>query len=155
MGCQADELLRIAASLDQASKHVIAQTIVAEARSKDLMLAVPSDVVETPGEGITGTVEGRKVVVGGLRFVAAKIADAGLSLLPDDRPPGALAVAVAIDGRLAGVLVLADELRAGTAALLRELRSMGIERIVLATGDRHEVAEFIAQASRSTWCARN
>jgi P-type E1-E2 ATPase len=51
---------------------------------------------------------------------------------------------VAIDGSLAGVLVLADELRAGTEALLRELRSMGIERIVLATGDRHEVAESIA-----------
>jgi P-type E1-E2 ATPase len=100
--------------------------------------------METPGEGVTGTVEGHKVVVGGLRFVAGKIPDAGLSLLPHDRPPGALAVAVAIDGSLAGVLVLADELRAGTEALLRELRSMGIERIVLATGDRHEVAESIA-----------
>jgi heavy metal translocating P-type ATPase len=139
-----DDLLRIAASLDQASKHVIAQTIVAEARSRNLMLSVPSDVMETPGEGVTGTVEGHQVVVGGLRFVAAKIPDADLSLRPHDRAPGALAVAVALDGRLAGVLVLADELRAGTAALLRELRSMGIERIVLATGDRHEVAESIA-----------
>lgn len=142
-GLSDDDLLRIAASLDQASKHVIAQTIVAEARSKDLMLAVPSDVMETPGEGVTGTVEGHKVVVGGLRFVAAKISDAGLSPLRHDRAPGALAVAVAIDGSLAGVLVLADELRAGTEALLRELRSLGIERIVLATGDRHEVAESI------------
>jgi len=143
-GVSGDELLRIVASLDQASKHVIAQTIVAEARRKDLILAVPSDVTETPGEGVTGTVEGHKVVVGGLRFVTGKIPDAGFSLLPHDRPPGALAVAVAIDGSLAGVLVLADELRAGTEALLRELRSMGIERIVLATGDRHEVAESIA-----------
>jgi len=143
-GVSDDELLRIVASLDQASKHVIAQTIVAEARRKDLILAVPSDVTETPGEGVTGTVEGHKVVVGGLRFVTGKIPDAGFSLLPHDRPPGALAVAVAIDGSLAGVLVLADELRAGTEALLRELRSMGIERIVLATGDRHEVAESIA-----------
>ena len=141
-GVSDDELLRIAASLDQASKHMIAQTIVAEARRKDLILAVPSDVMETPGEGVAGTVEGREVVVGGLRFVAGKIPDAGLSLLPHDRPPGALAVAVAIDGNLAGELVLADELRAGTEALLRELRSMGIERIVLATGDRHEVAEI-------------
>jgi heavy metal translocating P-type ATPase len=143
-GVSGDELLRIVASLDQASKHVIAQTIVAEARLKDLILAVPSDVTEMPGEGVTGTVEGHKVVVGGLRFVTGKIPDAGFSLLPHDRPPGALAVAVAIDGSLAGVLVLADELRAGTEALLRELRSMGIERIVLATGDRHEVAESIA-----------
>lgn len=143
-GVSEDDLLRIAASLDQASKHVIAQTIVTEARRKGLMLAVPTDVMEVPGEGVTGTVEGRKVVVGGLRFVGAKISDAGLLPLPHDRPPGALAVAVGIDGSLAGVLVLADELRAGTAALLRELRSLGIERIVLATGDRHEVAESIA-----------
>src|SRR6478672_7102949 len=98
-----DELLRVAASLDQASKHVIAQTIVAEARGKGLSLAVPSEVAETPGEGIVGRVEGRSVVVGGLRFVAGKIGDAGLSLLPQDRPPGALAVAVAIDGSLAGL----------------------------------------------------
>jgi P-type E1-E2 ATPase len=55
--------------------------------------------------------------------------------------PGSIAVAVAVDGRLAGELVLADELRAGTAALLAGLRQLGVERIVLATGDRHDVAE--------------
>ena len=143
-GMTPDELLRVAASLDQASKHVIAQTIVAAAHSKGLSLAVPSDVIETPGEGVVGRVEGRRVVVGGLKFVAGKAVDAGPSLLPRDRPPGALAVAVAVDGKLAGVLILADELRTGSEALLRELRSMGIERIVLATGDRHDVARFIA-----------
>ena len=143
-GMGPDELLRVAASLDQASKHVIAQTIVAAARSKGLLLAVPSDVVETPGEGIAGRVEGRAVLVGGLSFVVGKVGDAGLSLLSHDRPPGALAVAVAVDGRLVGVLILADELRAGTEAMLRDLRRMGIQRIVLATGDRHEVARFIA-----------
>lgn len=143
-GVKDDDLLRICASLDQASKHVIAQTIVAEARRKGLLLAVPSDVMETPGEGITGTVEDHQVVVGGLHFVAGKISDTAQWPLPQDRPPGALAVAVAVDGTLAGILVLADELRAGTETLLRELRTMGIERIVLATGDRHEVARFIA-----------
>jgi len=143
-GVADDELLRIAASLDQASKHVIAQTIVAEARKKGLILAVPSGVTEAPGEGVTGSLEGHQVVVGGLNFIAGKIGAAGTSLLAHDRPPGALAVAVAVDGKLTGVLVLADELRAGTEALLQELRDLGIERIVLATGDRHEVARFIA-----------
>ena len=142
-GVAAGEVLRVAASLDQASKHVIAQTIVAEAHNKGLSLAVPVDVTEVPGEGITGSVEGHRVAVGGLHFVAAKIGEAPVSLLPQDRPPGALAVVVAIDGRLSGVLILADELRAGTESLLQELRDMGIERIVLATGDRHEVARFI------------
>jgi heavy metal translocating P-type ATPase len=143
-GVSANEVLRIAASLDQASKHVIAQTLVEEARNKGLQLAVPTDVVETPGEGVVGRVDGRSVAVGGLRFLAGKIARSDASTLPQDRPPGALAVAVGIDGRLAGVLILADEVRAGTTAMLSELRAMGIERIVLATGDRHEVASFVA-----------
>ena len=139
-----DELLRIAASLDQASKHIIAQTIVAEARGRGLALAIPTEVVETPGEGIAGRVDGRPVLVGGLHFVAGRISDPELStLMARERPPGALAAAVAVDGKLAGVLILADELRAGTEAMLGELRALGIDRIVLATGDRHEVARFI------------
>jgi heavy metal translocating P-type ATPase len=144
VGVTENEVLRIAASLDQASKHVIAQTIVDEARNKGLQLSVPTDVVETPGEGVVGRVDGRSVAVGGLRFLAGKVARSDASALPHDRPPGALAVAVGVDGRLSGVLILADELRAGTEAMLRELRAMGIERIVLATGDRHEVASFVA-----------
>ena len=103
------KLLRIAASLDQASKHIIAQTIVAEARGKGLALAIPTEVVETPGEGIAGRVDGRAVAVGGLHYVAGIIGDAASALLPGERPPGALAIAVAVDGRLAGVLVLSDD----------------------------------------------
>ena len=139
-----DELLRIAASLDQASKHIIAETIVAEARAKGLTLSIPTEVVETPGEGIVGRIDGRQVVVGGPRFVAGKTADGGLSTLARDRAPGALAVAVGIDGRYAGILILADALRAGTEQLLKEIRRLGVERIVLATGDRHDVATFVA-----------
>ncbi len=139
-----DELLRLAASLDQASKHIIAQTIVAAARARGLVLAVPTEVVETPGEGLVGRIDGQSVIVGGLHFVAGQIAVPSFPMLPEERPPGALAVAVAVDGRLAGVLMLADELRAGTEHLLQELRALGIERIVLATGDRHEVARFIS-----------
>jgi heavy metal translocating P-type ATPase len=140
-----DELLRLAASLDQASKHVIAQAIVAEAQAKGLALSVPRDAVETPGEGIAGRVDAHHVVVGGVSFVAGKVAPAGLSDLRSSRPPGAVLVAVAIDGKLGGALVLADELRAGTEALLRGLKSLGVERIVLATGDRRDVAELVAR----------
>ncbi len=143
-GVEPDELLRTAASLDQASKHIIAQTIVSEARAKGLTLAIPSEVVETPGEGIVGRVEGRQVMVGGPQFVLSKTAGGARTALGRDRTPGALSVAIAIDGRPAGLLVLSDELRAGTEQLLRELRRLGIERIVLATGDRQEVAKFIA-----------
>jgi heavy metal translocating P-type ATPase len=142
-GVAPDELLRLAASLDQASKHIVAQTIVAAARAQGLKLAVPSEVVETPGEGVVGRVDGHEVLVGGPRFIVGRIGDAGLSALAEGRAPGALAVAVAIDGKLAGLFILADELRSGTEQMLRALRELGIERIVLATGDRHEVATFI------------
>ena len=138
------EVLRFAASLDQASKHIIAQTLVGEARSRGLALAVPSEVVETPGEGLTGSVDGRAVVVGGYRFVASKVGEASLRTLSSDRQPGAVGVGVAIDGKAAGVIILSDELRAGTEQLLRALRALGIARIVLATGDRREVARFVS-----------
>src|ERR1019366_3179994 len=130
-GVTPDELLRVAASLDQASKHIIAQTIVTEARDKGLPLAIPSDVVETPGEGIVGRVDGRQVMVGGLHFIARNIPDSPRSMLEHERLPG--------------VLILADKLCAGTEQLFRALRELGIERIVLATGDRHEVAKFFSE----------
>jgi heavy metal translocating P-type ATPase len=141
----ADEVLQFAASLDQASKHIVAQTIVQEARNRRLELAIPSDVIETPGEGIEGRVNGRHLIVGGLRFVASKVAASNLSQLRAQRQPGSAAVAVALDGKLAGVLILVDQLRAGTEVLLRALKALGIERIVLATGDRHDVAETVVR----------
>jgi len=139
-----EELLRLAASLDQASKHILARTIVAGAQARGLTLAIPSEVAETPGEGIAGKVEGRSVMVGSPRFIAAKVGRSGLSTLVENRPAGAVAVAIALDGVPSGVIILNDALRAGTARLLGELRALGIERIVLATGDSSDVARFIA-----------
>ena len=141
----ADEILRLAASLDQASKHITAQTIVDDARSKGLELTIPSNVVETPGEGIEGCVDGHRVIVGGLRFVSGKIGATSLSRLHTQRPPGSVAVAVGMDARLLGVFILVDRVRAGTEALLRDLKSLGLARIVLATGDRRDVAEMVAR----------
>ena len=141
----AEELLRLAASLDQASKHIVAQTIVDAARDKGLELAIPHDIIETPGEGIEGVVDGHHVIVGGLRFATGKLAETSLSQLRALRPPGSVAVAVGVDERLVGLLILADRLRAGTEALLRDLKSLGVTRIVLATGDRRDVAETVAK----------
>ena len=81
-----DELLRLAASLDQASKHIVAQTIVNEARGKGLALTVPSEVAETAGEGIEGCVDGRRVIVGGVRFVTRRT---GIPTLAMEKAPGA------------------------------------------------------------------
>ncbi|MGY8679209.1 heavy metal translocating P-type ATPase [Bradyrhizobium sp. UFLA05-153] len=139
-----DDVLRIAASLDQASRHVIAQALVAEARRRKLALSIPADVAETPGEGVKGRVQGRFVAVGGRRYVRSQLPDPSQGATePALTAPGAVAVWLALDGRLAGRIVLADELRAGIEGLLAKVRRLGIERIVLATGDRRDVAEAV------------
>lgn len=138
-----DDILRIAASLDQASKHIIAQTLVIEARNRKLQLSTPSNVIETAGEGIEGSIDGLNVVVGGIHFVRSKLTKTATNSFEPTRRVGAVVVAVAIGGRMAGEIVLADELRVGIQALLQALRKLGIQRIVLATGDRREVAEAV------------
>ena len=137
----ADEMLRIAASLDQASPHVVARTIVAEARARGLSLVPPTDVAEIPGEGIEGVVEGRPVAVGGSSFVRSRLSTPEPSRR--SQPSGSITVAVAIDGQFAGELILADGLRVGTKELLEDFRELGVDRIVLATGDRREVADEV------------
>jgi len=135
------QVLSYAASLDQASKHPVAQAVVAAAQARGLTLSIPSDVVETAGEGVVGRIDGRLVRVGGTGFVAAGAP--WVEGLPTDA--GAVVVALAVDGAPAGLLVMADTLRTGTAALLAGLRRNGIARILLATGDRQEVALSVTQ----------
>ncbi|NLS18574.1 cadmium-translocating P-type ATPase [Rhizobium sp. P40RR-XXII] len=143
IGIPDDEILRLAAALDQASKHPVAQAIVAAAKARELALPVPSEAVEIPGEGVRGSVDGHKVIVGGDNFVAGH-----LRRHSDDHPAlasGSVLVAVAVDGRLAARLVMADPLREGAGSTLGELRHQGISRILLATGDRMEVAERVTE----------
>jgi len=138
---QPDEILRLAASLDQASQHAIAAAIVANARRRGLTLGVPSGVAESPGEGVTGEVEGHRVAVGGRHYVSSKLGKP----IPRKQgiAPGTVTVAVGIDGMHAGEIVLADRLREGTQKLLQNLREVGVDRVVLATGDRADVAHAV------------
>jgi len=138
-----DRLLQLAASLDQASKHAIAHALVLEARVRGLDLLVPDRVTEVPGEGVEGVVDGLSVIVGGMNYVAAHVSGAGEAGPGGAIPVGAAVVAVAVGGRLAGLLILGDSLRAGAADLIRHLRDIGISRIVLASGDRRDVAEAV------------
>ena len=139
----ADEILYFAAALDQASKHPIAQALVVAARERGVALPFPEHVVETPGEGVSGIVDGRKALVGGAGFVAAKTGSKGLDRALSEA--GSVVVSLAVDGRLAGHLVLADALRAGTSEFLAGLRRLGIGRILMATGDRRAVAEAVTE----------
>jgi heavy metal translocating P-type ATPase len=142
-GMNEEDMLRLAASLDQASKHPVAQAIVAAARARGLTLPVPSEVAELPGEGVVGSVEGHHVIVGGDGFVAKRVGRKS-----GDHPAfavGSVLVAVAVDGHMAGHLVMSDPLREGAAGMLAGLRREGIGRILLATGDRAEVAERVTR----------
>lgn len=136
------DVLRFAAALDQASKHPVAQAVVAAAKAKGLPLPLPTDVIEIPGEGVSGRVEDHAVVVGGTDLIAQHVRDA----VPHPaQSAGSVIVALAIDGQMAGHLVMADPLRTGTEAMLAGLRAQGILRIVLATGDRADVAERVTE----------
>lgn len=131
------QVLQVAAALDQASKHPVAQALVAAAAARNLPLPVPEDVRETPGEGLTGRIGGRSVAVGSTSFVARSL---GLSQLSGIAGAGVQAVALGCDGQLVGHLELADPLREGVGDMLAALRRFGIARIVMATGDRADVA---------------
>ncbi|MBB3980065.1 heavy metal translocating P-type ATPase [Rhizobium azooxidifex] len=142
-GIQEDEMLSLAAALDQATKHPVAQAIVAAAGERGLALPVPTEVTETPGEGLAGLVGGRSVVVGGHGFVIRHVGATAVE--PPALAAGSVLVAVGIDGKLAGHLVMADPLRDDTHGMLSALRRQGVSRILLATGDRQDVAERVAE----------
>jgi len=146
-GADPDDVLRLAASLDQASPHVLAAAVVVAAHLRGLELETPSGVVETGGQGVTGRVGGRSVSVGKLGWIA-----------PHEHPEwlrrarrrseveSAVLVLVAIDEDVAGALLLVDPLRHDAPRMVRALRAAGIERVVLVTGDRAEVAETVGHA---------
>ncbi|SFS55304.1 ATPase, P-type (transporting), HAD superfamily, subfamily IC/heavy metal translocating P-type ATPase [Sulfitobacter marinus] len=138
-----NDMLCLAAALDQTSTHPVAQAIVAAAKARDLSLPVPSQVIETPGEGLSGQIDGRNVIVGGESFVTHQVG----ATVPSDlsRTAGSVVVAVAVNGVMAGHLVMADPLREGIAAMLANLRRIGVGRILLATGDRVAVAEQVTK----------
>ena len=141
-GMAEDEILRLAAAADQATKHPVAQAIVAAAKTRGMTLPLPRDTVELPGEGVIAVVEGRQVVVGGYGFVAGRV---GHTSDHPDLAAGSVMVAVAVDGRMAGHLVMSDPLREGASDMLSGLRRQGVERILLATGDRAEVARRVTE----------
>lgn len=142
-GRSANELLRLVASLDQASNHVIAQALVAEARRRGLALTPPSEVIEATGSGISGRVDGHELSAGGSRYVAARSTGDPYALKAG-LEPGAAVVAAAVDGKLAGIIVLHDPLRDDAAGVIAGFARHGVQRIVLASGDRQDVVDAVA-----------
>ena len=142
---QPDEVLRLAASLDQASAHITAKALIDVAEERGLTLSSPAGVQETAGSGIVGTVKGRMVVVGGSGFVRERCAQGDPSDLRQDVPAGTVVVAVAVDGVLAGLIILSDPVRPDASGVIAAFRHAGISRIVLASGDRSDVVAEVGR----------
>jgi heavy metal translocating P-type ATPase len=147
-GHSADEILRIAGSLEQASHHVVAAAIVEAATARGLKLAVPSNAREIMGSGLEGIIDGQTVRVGSHQMVCGSRKPEAWALRALRRAAwrSALSVFVAVDGRTIGVILLADELRRETPRAVQSLRTAGVSRIVMVTGDRADAAETIGAA---------
>ena len=142
-GISRDELLRLAASLDQISSHVLARAIVRQASGEGLALVRPVEVSEAPGQGVEGVVEGRRVVVGSVAWLKQRdIAFSHEQALPSALD-GSAVVLVGLDGRLAGTLLMGDRVRSDARELVQRLRAIGLRHIALLSGDRAETAQIV------------
>ncbi len=144
----ADEALRLAASLDQMSAHVLAESLVHGAEHRGAVLTIPSGVKEELGRGILGDVDGHRVAVGSSAWLESNgygdVRDR-VRGLDDGEGAGRVKVLVGVDGALAAAIVMGDRLRPGADTLARELHEAGIEHVALVTGDRPEVAAEVAR----------
>jgi Cu+-exporting ATPase len=140
-----DGLLRLAASAERGSEHPLGQAIVAEAEARELPLADPQGFEAVAGKGVRARVEGHAVLVGKPMWIEAEGVSLGNLSDEVERLQGAAktAIVVTVDGEAAGVLGVADTLKAGSAEAVAQLHQLGLETVML-TGDNQRTAEAIA-----------
>jgi Cu+-exporting ATPase len=141
-----DEVLRLAASVERGSEHPLGAAILEAAWSRGLPVAAPADFAYHPGRGVTGTVERRAVALGNARLLEELRIPAGPWAAEAEamRRAGQTSVFVAVDGRLAGVLGIADPVKPASAEALEILRAGGLDTVML-TGDHRETADAVAR----------
>jgi soluble P-type ATPase len=147
-GEDADNVLRLAASLEQASHNVVAAAVVAAARSKGLGLDAPDHARETMGSGLEGSIGGKRIKVGSYQLVCGSGRPDPWAARALRRASwrSALSIFVSVDGQVIGAILLADEMRRETPRAVQALRAAGVSRIVMVTGDRADAAETIGAA---------
>jgi heavy metal translocating P-type ATPase len=145
-GTGARELVRLAASLDQLSAHPLAEALVHHAVGQGLRLSFPEHVTEEPGRGIAGVVDGRRVAAGSVTWLRSRGYQAEGPRPDRDGEAGRATIAVAVDGRAAGAIVMADHVRADASGLVRDLHSAGVDQVVVVTGDRATVAAEVGRS---------
>jgi len=145
-GLDETEVLRLAAAVERASEHPLALAVVAAATDRGIVIPAVSDFDAPTGKGATGTVDGRRVTLGNARIMR----DSGIDLATMEatadelRRDGATAIFMGLDGRIAGVLAIADPIKASTPEALAGLRAAGI-KVVMLTGDNRTTAEAVAR----------
>jgi len=144
-GFTEDEVLRIAASLERASEHPLAEAIVKGAEDKGIDLVKADDFQSVTGKGVTGQVDGHEVAAGNVKLLESLGISVGdLSQQADkQRAEGQTVMLIAIDGKAAGLIGVADPIKDSTAEAIRDLHAEGI-RIVMITGDSHVTAKAVA-----------
>lgn len=144
-----DEMLRLAASVEDLSSHPVAVALAREGRRRFGELLAVSAFKESPGQGVQGEVGGRSVVVGSQRFVesalGSKFDDESSAILKTPQGKGNLVSYVAVDGRPVGVVVFGDQLRPGVPTLVQRLRELGVQHTVMLTGDNPANASTVAR----------
>jgi heavy metal translocating P-type ATPase len=144
-------MLKLAASVEQLSSHPVAVSVAREGRERFIDLLPAINFRETPGQGVEAEVDGKRVAIGSQMFVEGLLGskfDAQLEgILKDAQRKGSLVSFIAVDGQPAGVIVFSDQLRPGVPALIQKLRELGVEQIVMLTGDNEVNAGTIARAA--------
>ena len=145
-GIDEAELLRLAASVERGSEHPLAAAIVAAAEERELALSPVTDFDSPVGKGVFGTVDGHRIVIGNARMMQDAGIDVGpLSGIAEElREDGATAIQVAIDGRSAGVIAIADPVKPTTPGAIAALKESGL-RLVMLTGDNATTARAVAR----------
>ena len=142
----ADEVLRLAASLDQVSAHVLAGAIVTGGTGRGLALELPEDVQEVHGYGLAGTVGTHRVRLGKAAWIVGDVAPPWVRQARRRADlDGSLTVFVSVDDEPAGAFFLEDRIRPDSPRMVRALRVAGITRVVLVTGDRADIADMVGR----------
>jgi heavy metal translocating P-type ATPase len=142
----ADEVLRLAAGVEQGSGHPLARSTVQAALGAGLTLPRATRVADVPGRGVQGEVEGRRVLVGSASLAREVAPEAARILLRAAQGTGGLSAFVIVDGAPAGIIGYADRIRPAAAAVIGGLPRLGVRRVLLLSGDHHTNATDVGRA---------
>ena len=148
-GHELEEVLAWTAALESRSNHPLAQAVVAHVDAEGVPATPVAELRELPGRGIEGTLEGRRFWVGGHRLVHERVAesDEAHSAITELESEGLTAVALGTDEHVCGVMGLADAIRPEAASILERLHAVGVEHVVMLTGDHQEAADRVARVT--------